>query len=353
MAEEITGKQLIIEGVRIVRYLLRQWKWVFLGGLLGASIGLFMSISSKPKYQGEVTFVLEESSSASAYASIASQFGISLGGGSGSSNAFTVDNIIGLLQSRKMIENTLLKAIEVEGKQQTLAEHYIALYDYRSSWEAKPWLAGMAFPVGLKKEDLTPRQDSILSIFHQEMLANNLSINKLSDKMSILAISCKSTDQYFSKYFVDFLLDEVSKYYIATKTKKNKTNFDLLQNRADSAKRELDKALYGRALANDQNQFIVRQRASLTGIKKEIDVQVLSAMYTELIKNLEITRLTLLQETPLIERIDTTDLPLKQSKLSKRKGVMIGGIIGGFLVSLILIVVLAFKHHFSKSDFSG
>ena len=44
-------------------------------------------------------------------------------------------------------------------------------------------------------------------------------------------------------------------------------------------------------------------------------VQVLNTMYLELIKNLELSKLTLLKETPIIEVMDGPVLPLEDKKI--------------------------------------
>ena len=46
------------------------------------------------------------------------------------------------------------------------------------------------------------------------------------------------------------------------------------------------------------------------------EVEVLSTMYLEIIKNLEISKITLLNQTPIINIIDTPILPLKKEESS-------------------------------------
>jgi len=47
---------------------------------------------------------------------------------------------------------------------------------------------------------------------------------------------------------------------------------------------------------------------------------------------------TLRKETPLIQVIDTPILPLKKERLGKAMGIVLGGILAGFLIVLVLIV---------------
>jgi len=72
--------------------------------------------------------------------------------------------------------------------------------------------------------------------------------------------------------------------------------------------------------------------------KRQIDVQANTAIYSEIVKNLEIERLTLRQETPLIQIIDSPVLPLKNDHLGKIKGLIVGFIIATMLSCVFLVI---------------
>ena len=61
-------------------------------------------------------------------------------------------------------------------------------------------------------------------------------------------------------------------------------------------------------------------------------------MYGELVKNLEISKFTLLNNKPLLNIIDSPTLPLKVNKLSIVSAFILFSILGSFLYSFILIV---------------
>jgi uncharacterized protein involved in exopolysaccharide biosynthesis len=68
-----------------------------------------------------------------------------------------------------------------------------------------------------------------------------------------------------------------------------------------------------------------------------LDVQVNSALYGELVKNLELARMALRRETPLIQVIDTPLLPLDKNKLGRLKGGLMFGAVAAFLAILFFI----------------
>ena len=90
----------------------------------------------------------------------------------------------------------------------------------------------------------------------------------------------------------------------------------------------------GRAKELDQNFGIIRQQAAVPRLRNELKVQMLSALYAELVKNLEFSKLSLMREAPLIQIIDRPILPLEFYRMSKLKAMAIGVMIFVFLILL-------------------
>jgi hypothetical protein len=114
----------------------------------------------------------------------------------------------------------------------------------------------------------------------------------------------------------------------------------ILQRQADSIRLELNGAITGVAVANDNTFMLnpalnVRRTPSTRG---QIDVQENTVILSELVKQIEIAKVTLRKETPLIQVIDPPILPLPKEKFGKSKGVILGGVLAGFLSILLLII---------------
>jgi uncharacterized protein involved in exopolysaccharide biosynthesis len=71
--------------------------------------------------------------------------------------------------------------------------------------------------------------------------------------------------------------------------------------------------------------------------KKQVDVQANTAILTQLVTQLELSRVSLRKETPLVQLIDRPILPLKKEKLGRLKALVLGGLLAGFLSSLYLL----------------
>ena len=66
-------------------------------------------------------------------------------------------------------------------------------------------------------------------------------------------------------------------------------------------------------------------------------------MYLEIIKNLEISKMTLLNQTPIIQIIDKPILPLQEDRISNILGGILGGLLGGFLSVFFFVFRKLFK----------
>ena len=57
-----------------------------------------------------------------------------------------------------------------------------------------------------------------------------------------------------------------------------------------------------------------------------------------MVKNLELSKTILNQETPVIEMVDQSSLPLEKVKVSKSKSLIFGGLLAGFMMAGYLLV---------------
>jgi hypothetical protein len=337
VSDEISLKELFIKGKEIWQFLLRKWVIIFLAGLIGAGIGVANAWLTKPLYIAKLTFSVENEkrNSLGGYAGLASMAGIDWGDGG---NMFSSDNIMSIMTSRKMVVKTLLSPITINNKKTTLIEYWLYFNEINDKWSEKPELAGLKFPLLLNPDSLTRIQDSLLSDIHAGMIKKVISISKPDKKLSLVEASCTSTNEIFSKVFLETLSAQVTDFYIKSKTKRLQENVDILQNKADSLYRVMSNSMYRSATLADQNINMARQVAGVDRQKKQVDMQVSSTAYGEILKNLEAAKITLQKESPLIQVIDQPVLPLLKEKASKLKGLLIGGFLAGFLVIGFLLV---------------
>ncbi len=163
-------------------FLLSKWIIILIAGIIGGLIGLAYSFLKKPVYKAELSFALQDEKSGegglSSALGLASQFGIDLGGGS-AGGEFSGDNLLELMKSRLMVEKTLLTPIPIDGRMETLAELYINFNKLQQDWEGKPGLENIHFLPGADPSKFTLKQDSIVGVFHKDLVKNNLAVDKV------------------------------------------------------------------------------------------------------------------------------------------------------------------------------
>ena len=324
-------------------YLKRKWKMILLAFLIGAGLGLTYSFLKKPLYDAELSFAIQDDNSGGgklgAAVGLASQFGIDLSG-SNIGGAFSGDNLLELLRSRAMVEKSLLTSVNIDGKQETLAELYITFNKMRERWADDPALKNVQFLPNADRSKFTLAQDSLLGGFYYTILKKNLNVDKVDKDLSIVTIKVETKNELFSKFFTEAMAKTVSDFYIESKTKKSTQNVNVLQRLTDSVRRELNAAITGVATYADVNPNAnpTLQILKVPSQHRQIDVEANGAMLTELVKNLELAKISLRKETPLIQIIDTPILPLEMKAVKKQVAFIVGGIIGAILMVINLLV---------------
>ena len=349
---EMTLKELIEKGKDWYNYLLSKWKIILLMGIIGGLSGLTYSFIKKPIYTASLSFALEDDKGSGGLGGalgLASQLGFDFGGGS-AGGAFSGNNLLELFKSRKMVQKTLLTGVVVNGKKISLAEMYIINNEWRDDWKGKPKFENIQFLPNVKDQKFTRVHDSILGDMYKQISEQELSVAEKDKKTDIIIVTTNDSNELFAKYFTEALVAEVSNFYVTTKSKKARMNMNILERQSDSIRNELNRAITGVAVAND-NTFNLNPSLNVRrtpSARRQVDVQANTAILTELVKQTELGKVTLRKETPLIQIIDEPILPLKKEKFGKLKGLVFGGLLGGFLILLFLVSQRIAQSYFSK-----
>ena len=343
-SDEISIADLISRIKEITKYLKSKWIIILSFSFLGALLGLGYSILKKPTYTAVCTFVLEDAKSGGGlgqYTGLASLAGINLGGSSG--GIFEGDNIIELYKSRAMIEKALLAQDINNRNNEPLINAFIKAYNLKNKWINDDLGENVNFNINQKS--FTRVQDSLITDIVDVFNKKLLNVIKPDKKLNIIKVEVESKDEYFSKNFTEKLVQVVNEFYTQTKTKKTFQNVQILQHQADSVKESLNASLFGVASAIEASPNANPQLVSLKVLsqKKQIDVQAATAIYSEIVKNLEITKISLREEKPLIQIIDEPVLPLPSSKVKK----YIATLVGFFTSALIISAFFSIKKLFT------
>ncbi|WP_339695213.1 exopolysaccharide biosynthesis protein [uncultured Roseivirga sp.] len=328
--ENITLAVLVQRIKNWIAFMFSAWKRILLGTLFIGAVFFLYQFAKKNSYRAETTFVLESEGGGigGQLSSLANLTGINLGSMSEGSGLFQIDNIIELYRSYRMMRKTLLTEVEVSSKKQRLITHYIE--DVKLS--KKMSKTGINFEVPDNQIEI--RHDSVLKEVVEDILKYNLSVSKPSRKLTILSVAYSSKSQEFSKVFNETLVKHVNEFYLETKTKKSGDNLGILAYQTDSVKRVLDKTLADLAEFEERHPNLnpLRAKELLPYQKLQIDAKASAAVYEELVKNLELAKISDRNNQPLIQVIDEPVLPLKNQKMKWYKALVIGLVIGGVLM---------------------
>ncbi|MCH5719970.1 GumC domain-containing protein [Niabella hibiscisoli] len=341
--DQISLKEIILGVGRWLRYLLKKWYLIIAFALVGAVLGLFYASSKLPIFTATTTFVLENGGAKGGlgqYAGVASMIGIDIGGGGG---LFQGENILELYKSRAMITKALLTPYSFNGVSQLLIDRYLETSKTREGWAKRPDLHNIKFNTDNKYINAKQQiiHDSILGQIVKQLTAQNLEVRKQDKKMSLMAITVKNNDELFAKAFNEVIVSTVNKFYLDTKTQKSLENVAILQAKTDSVRDLMRGSINRAAVIADAtpNQNPTRMAQRIAPIENaKVSAEVSQGVFASLLQNLELSKISLLKETPLIQIVDEPILPLDTTRFGKLKGIIIGTFIGGILIVLVLIL---------------
>ena len=344
--DSITLRELIGRFESFIKYLISRWLYLVLGAISVLLVLVFYSFIKAPSYTAKTSFVLDNESSGGLgqLSSLASLAGVNVGGLSEGGGLFQIDNIQELYRSRRMIEKTLLTPTKHQSDK-LLIDYYGEVENRTDKWKDKLNNGDLDF--NKPREEFTRAQDSLLMEVTKRIQKSNLIVSKPSRKLSILEVAVRHQNEFFAQEFDQVLVRNVNEFYVDTRTKKARENLQLLQGQTDSVKRVLDQKIYELADATQKlpnaNPLYATNQVPIQ--KLNIDLQTSAAVYAEMVKNLEVSKITLRNTTPLIQIIDEPILPLEDEGWSLLKTV----IIGGFLGAILMLIYLSLKYFYQQA----
>ena len=344
---EISVKEVFQTFGTYYKFLLSKKLLIFSIALLGGLLGLAYAFWKKPVFTATTTFVLESGDSPGnmgQYAGIASLIGLDLNTGGG---IFQGNNILELYRSRTMIEKTLLSEVPYRGKKILLIDRYVDINRLREEWADKKQLHNVKFQsdwLNLPEAEMR-LQDSLLQEIAADINKNYLVVNK-PDKNSIIRVDVNAKDEFFAKAFNDMIVAKVNDFYVQTKTHKSLSNVRILQAKTDSIRQSMNREIYSAAAVADATPNLnpTRQLQRNAPIQRsQFSAEANRAILGELVKNLELSKMSLLRETPLIQVVDYPKFPLYRAIPGKISSFIKGMILFGFLAVIVLLTKKMFQ----------
>ena len=318
-------------------FIMDKRKKILYGSLITLALLLSYNYLKSPVYYANTSFVLENDASASlgSLSSLASMSGINTSSLMSASNLFQIDNIQELYRSNNMLRQTLLEDVTINGKSQKLIDYFARAQKLEKKWvKEKVYLKDF-----YKHEKLYSRaQDSVLKEAIKLIKKDFLIVGKPNRNTSILNVGFKHKDEVFTKIFNEVLVNKVNSFYYKTQTKKTAFNLNVLQVQTDSVKRLLDMSFLALAEIdqNIPNLNPLVKTAKVPYQKAMANLQANQAIYLEVVKQLELAKVTHRNKTPLIQIIDKPSFPLENNRWKFLNILILGTFGGGALIVLFL-----------------
>lgn len=324
MSTEILISDLLVIIKENIKFLIKK---VFLITTLSLSIGFLTAtvISFRDvKYTAEISLINENDNTNkfSSYASLASLAGIDMG--TATANVFEGENLIELLKSKRLVAKTLFTNYD---NKQIFIKKFIQNHKINRYTE-------FAFD---STKVLSRSEDSLVRIITDKIVDKELEVVKKDKKNDLIVIRFTDKDELFAKKFIDQLVENTINYYIDYKTKKTIINVNIFQKQVDSLRSLIFSNISNSAAASDENINPSKQSGKINIQKHQIVIQSNSALYIDMIKNLELTKISFLKEKPFIQIIDKSTLPLNNNKIIFFQVALGAFFLGIVFVSLILL----------------
>ena len=338
--EESISISFIVDSIKDwISFIFSKRKIIIRGTIIIMILIISYNYIKSPVHYARTTFVLDNDTSSGSMgdlSSLASLAGINASSFIDASSLFQIDNIQELYRSSSMLKNTLLSSAKINDKEILIIERFAKVEKLINKWRK----------LGINLEDfknkkLSRLQDSLIKESIKLIKKEYLLVDKPSRKTTILEIGFNHKDELLAKSFNENLVSIVNKFYFDTKTLKTGANLEILKKQSDSVKNVLNESILVLA-EKDQNipNLNALDKVSMVPYQKAmIDVQANSAIYGEIVKQLELAKVTHRNNMPLIQIIDKPILPLENSRWKLVKTFFLSFIIG---VSSI-ILGLSFK----------
>lgn len=341
--DEITLKELIL---KIKTFYSEVFKNKFIILLISIPFILYFgykSLKTKTTYTAKLTYMINQNEGGfSALGGLLSQFGIG-----GEQNPVNKTRIIELGKSEKIINKSLLTIVTIKGKKDYLANHIINNLDTLGLWQHVPfykkWLSNKENKlVNFRFKNVNPDSLDELSATAIKSLygylaggvgsKGGINTNGFDKESGILYTQTITSDPELSVILTNTIFDNLSEFYIDKTVEKQRFTYNVIKAKTDSLLYLLQGKESGYSSFQDKNIGSWNQTSALPSKRYSRDIQKLTLMYAESLKNLELADFALKNVLPFIQPIDRPFLPLQANSnsfvMSLIKGFFLGIFIG-------------------------
>ena len=339
--KQVTLREYILKVRDYSCEVLRYWYIPAILALLMAAWQFYKYSKYVPLYPATITFsVDEEESGGSALTGMLSQFGL----GSVRPARYNFDKIMELSRSRRVVQGSLFQRITIDDQNDFIANHIIRIYELNDPDSEE----GSFLFTHDSLEIFSRRENEVLKgLYHfvigpPEEPEKALVRADYDEDTNIMSLTAATKNETLSLELARKMFQALSDYYINKSIEKAQQTLEIVQAKRDSVLGELRSAEYQLANFRDRNRALMLRTDVVSEIRLQRDAAALSAMYAEVIKNVEVADFSLRNKTPFIQVIDTPIPPIEPATQSLLRKLVIGLILGGLIGAVLVIARKAY-----------
>jgi uncharacterized protein involved in exopolysaccharide biosynthesis len=343
-------QEITIDISKIFKVIAKQ-KWaILIATIIATALGVFIAINIPNEYSSQVQILPELSSkdgggSLSSLKSLAGLAGVDLGGMS-STEAVRPDLYPNILQSTPFMMGVMNMKVYSSKYKQTMVMSKFLEENRKNELSAK------IFGISEKKDKdafvidpqtipletirLDKKQDDLIKELQKRVGAT------LDKKTGVISISAKMQDPVISATIVRYAQDYLTSYVVNYRTEKTLKDIKFLEERIGEAKRRYDNALFSYSSYQDRNKALFLNIAKDEGKKLQYEVDLSYNLYSELVKQLEESKIKIHRETPIFKVLEPAQIPVNKSE-PKRSIMVIGYLLVGLILSILVVLARNYK----------
>ncbi|WP_439504248.1 hypothetical protein [Sediminibacterium sp.] len=322
-------KDLIDKINDVILFIKTKFLKLFIFGITGGLIGFFIAYNATSIYSARVKFLMKESGGTSALLSSLGNLGSLIGGGS--NTVSPMDRTLAIIGSERIVGAALLEFITVDNNADLAVNHFIRIQELHKNWKKDTLLNDILFNKNQTRlEDFDFRHRKAYKLILNMLIGEKSKIlfKSFDKKSGVFELSINTKDESFSIEFSKLIYNELEQFMYNQSVSISSKNVNILSNKLDSIKSELNGVQNSLARTNDRTLGLLMQEDRVDQKKLMMKEQMLTIMYGEAQKNLETFRF--LNESTVVglEVIEYPFSPIKPKIKSKIIFLFIGFVIG-------------------------
>lgn len=278
-------------------------------------------------YTAEVTLVPETGGEVSSLASIASSFGISLGGSGKGSDAITPTLYPDFMRSIAFTTSLFDIKVQKDSDNRVMTYYEYLAYEQKSPWWGKAIKSVMGLFSSKKEERkgpgkvnpfrLTPDQNSMVATIHGKIKCD------VGRRTDVIAIKVTDQDPLVVATVADSVRERLQKALTEYRTKKARHDLKYVETLYKEAKVKYERSCELYAEFTDANQGLMLETARLRQTKLENDMQLYYNNYNAISSQLLAAKAKVQEDTPAFSTLQDATVPLGNAGPMRKRIVLI------------------------------